>query len=473
MNFNKEKLINSVEEMWESSIIPTLSEYIKIPNKSAAFDSDWVENGYIESAVKLVEEWCRKQDLKGITISIERIKDRTPLLFIEIAGAGNKADQTVLLYGHLDKQPEMTGWDEDKGPWQPVRENDKLYGRGSADDGYAVFSIISAIKCLQEQNIPHARCIVVIESSEEGGKDDLSHYIVMLQERIGKPSLVFCLDAGCGNYDQLWLTTSLRGAIVGNLSVELLREGVHSGDAGGVVASSLRVMRILLDRLEDARTGDISLKGVHTPIPQVRLEQAKEVTGVLGNEFKESYPLIQGVEPVSDDNCELILNRTWRATLSYIGADGIPGSEQAGNVLRPSSVFKLSMRIPPNSNAKETADEMKQLLEENPPYHAKVNFSIKGITNGWNAPEHPEWLEQAFSDASDSFFGKEPLFMGEGGSIPFMNLLSRKYPEAKFMVSGILGPNANAHGPNEFLHIPSVKKLTCCVAWVLAKHSDI
>ncbi len=471
MNRDKEKLVRFIDQKWNSSIIPQLSEYIKIPNKSPAFDENWVENGYIESAVKLVEAWCLSQEVKGMSVSIERIENRTPLLFIEIAGSGGKSDETVLLYGHLDKQPEMTGWDDNKGPWTPVLEGDRLYGRGAVDDGYAVFSIITAIKSLQEQNIPHARCIVIIESSEEGGKDDLTYYIDALQERIGNPKLVVCLDAGCGNYDQLWITTSLRGSVVGDLEVEILQEGVHSGNAGGVVASSFRVMRILLDRLESAGTGEIQLNAVQTPMPDIRKEQAKKVADVLGSQFIDSYPLVPGAEPVVNDPYELIVNRTWRSSLSYIGAGGIPASNQAGNVLRPKTSLRLSLRIPPTADSSVTADELKKLLEENPPYNARVTYNLLGKTDGWNAPDHPQWLEQGFDTASRSYFEKEPLFMGEGGSIPFMNLLVNKYPDAKFMVSGVLGPNANAHGPNEFLHLPTVKKLTCCVADILAAYS--
>ena len=472
MTINKTLLEQNIEKRWESSIIPILCEYIKIPNKSPVFDTDWVENGHIERVVKLVKEWCLAQNLKGATVSIERMEGRTPLLFIDIEGTGKNADKTVLLYGHLDKQPEMTGWDQDKGPWKPVLINDRLYGRGAADDGYAVFSAVSVVKALQDQDVAHARCVIVVESCEEGGSHDLPFYIEQLQDRIGKPDLVFCLDTSCGNYDQLWITTSLRGSVVGNLSVELLREGIHSGNGGGIVASSFRVMRSLLDRLENAGTGEVLLNGVKTRIPYIRHEQAQKAASVLEGDFKNAFPLISGVETVSEDISELILNRAWRASLSYTGAKGFPSPEQAGNVLRPQSLLKLSLRIPPNSDSKVIATELKKLLEENPPYRAKVHYTVENRTDGWNAPDFPEWFENAVQDASTTFFGREALFIGEGGSIPFINLLSRKFPEAKFMLCGILGPNSNAHGPNEFLCIPAVKKLTCCVAQVLAQHSE-
>ena len=134
---------------------------------------------------------------------------------MDIAPTNADNDSTVLLYGHLDKQPEMTGWDDDKGPWKPVLQDDKLYGRGAADDGYAIFTLLTAIKILQEQGIAHSRCVVIMESSEEGGSNDLPYYIEKLENRIGQPDFVVCLDSGCGNYDQLWLTTSLRGSVTG------------------------------------------------------------------------------------------------------------------------------------------------------------------------------------------------------------------------------------------------------------------
>lgn len=471
MQLQKEELVKLVDNEWESSIIPELTEYIKIPNISPAFDKDWQKNGHIEKVVNMAADWCLKQDIKGMKLSIERIPDRTPLIFIEIEATDNNSSRTALLYGHLDKQPEMTGWDDDKGPWKPVLIGEKLYGRGAADDGYALFTALTAIKLLQMQNIPHPRCVVLAESCEEGGSHDLPYYIENLSDRIGHPELVICLDSGCGNYDQLWLTTSLRGAVLGNLKVELLKEGIHSGNGGGVIASSFRVIRSLLDRLEDSTTGKIHLSELEIAIPEDRKDQARKTAEILDNEIG-SFPLFEGVEIMPDNNYELILNRTWRPSLSYIGADGLPKAEVAGNVLRPSTTLKLSMRIPPTANSFEVAAEIKALLEKNPPYNAKVSFTVIDRTDGWNAPSESVWFAEAIEEASNEYYGKEPVYMGEGGSIPFMNLLSKKFPQAQFLITGVLGPLSNAHGPNEFLHLPSAKKINCCVAHVLAKFAN-
>lgn len=470
MVLNPDKTKKFVYEKWDQSIIRNLSEYIKIPNKSPAFDANWQENGYIEKVVTKVADWCREQTVKGMKLSIERLEGRTPLLFIEVEGSGKNADKTVLLYGHLDKQPEMVGWDEDKGPWKPVLLNDKLFGRGAADDGYAVFSALTAIETLQQQGIPHARCVLIIESSEEGGSSDLPDYIDTLQEKIGCPDLVICLDSGCGNYEQLWLTTSLRGTVLGELSVELLTEGIHSGN-GGAVASSFRVLREVLDRFEDAKTGDILIDEINPSIPEERILQASRAGDVLGESLFRAYPLLEDVETVTGDPKELILNRTWRPSLSYIGVDGIPNISGAGNVLRPSTAMKLSLRLPPTVDAGKAFDRIREIMEANPPYNAKVRFNVMDTANGWNSPELHGWFEEALDEASLTYFDKAPVFMGEGGTIPFMNLLTTMYPKAQFMITGVLGPHSNAHGPNEFLHIPMAKKLTCCVSHVLAAHA--
>jgi len=252
--FDVGKAQKFIDQCWDDEIVPTLVEYIKIPNKSPAFDPGWTAHGYMDEAVALFERWARAKlpSLPGAALEVVRLPGRTPVIVIDVPGEG---EDKVLLYGHLDKQPEMVGWTEGYGPWIPRLEGDKLYGRGGADDGYAMFGALSALMALQEQRVPHARCIVLIEACEESGSYDLPYYVDHLAQRIGSPSLVVCLDSGCGNYDQLWMTTSLRGMASGTLTIEVLDEGVHSGDASGIVPSSFRILRRLLSRLEDEDTG--------------------------------------------------------------------------------------------------------------------------------------------------------------------------------------------------------------------------
>lgn len=464
---NNNQLLQFAERQWDESILPVLQDYIRIPNKSPGFDSQWQAHGHMDRAIELAAAWCREQNLADAKLEIMRLPNRTPLLFMEIPG---DSDDTVLLYGHLDKQPEFSGWQPGLEPWQPVIRGDKLYGRGGADDGYAVFASLTAIKALREQGIKHSRCVVVIECCEESGSYDLPHYIDALGTRLGDVSLVVCLDAECGNYDQLWCTTSLRGNLVGMLDVEVLTEGVHSGAASGIVADSFRIARELIARVENSADGRVTVDALYADIPAARREQAKRAAKVLGDTVYQKFPFVDGMRPLSTEAEELLLNNTWRPALAVTGAEGLPEFASAGNVMRPHTAFKLSFRLPPTVDAEAAGRSVKALLEKDPPYNAKVKFNLGPAMGGWNAPAVQDWLASSMSEASKAFFGADAMYMGTGGSIPFMGMLGAKFPAAQFLVTGLLGPHSNAHGPNEFLHIPTAKKLTACVARVVADH---
>lgn len=457
-----------IDKVWQESIVSQLIEYIKIPNKSPLFDANWQQNGYMDQAVNLISQWAEAHLPHNAKLEVIRLEGRTPLLLIDVPG---QVDDTIVLYGHLDKQPEMTGWEDGLGPWQPVLRDGKLYGRGGADDGYAAFASLTAINALQQQGIKHARCVVLIEASEESGSPDLPYYIEALKDTIGMPSLVICLDSGAGNYDQLWMTTSLRGNIVGELSVETISEGVHSGNASGIVPDSFRIIRRLLDRLEDVDTGKVHLRSLIPQIPAQRIEQAQQCAKVLGDEIIQAFPFHPGAKPPSDDLVELVLNRTWRAALTVTGADGLPALSDAGNVLRPITSLKLSMRTPPVCDIDKACQEIESVLLAEPPHGAKVTYVSEDGAQGWHAPIVSPWLAKACDSASETYYGKEAVYMGEGGTIPFMGMLGEKFPEAQFMITGVLGPKSNAHGPNEFLHIDMAKKLTACVSHVIAEHA--
>ncbi|NIA26949.1 MAG: M20/M25/M40 family metallo-hydrolase [Desulfobulbaceae bacterium] len=461
------KTAGFVNDVWDESIIPEISEYIKIPNKSPSFDPDWEANGHMEQAAQMLEVWAQQQPIQGMQIEIVCIEGRTPLLFIEIPGA---SDDVVLLYGHYDKQPEFSGWDDDLDPWTPVIKDGKLYGRGGADDGYALFGSLTAIRALQEQGSPHAHCIVLIEGCEESGSFDLPFYIDQLEDRIGSPSLVICLDAECGNYDQLWCTTSLRGNLTGTLRADVLTEGVHSGSASGVVPSSFRVLRKLLSRVEDEVTGEVVASALHVDIPEQRIEQARKAAATLGDLVYQKFPWVVDTPDPGESNEELLLNNTWRPTLSITGAEGLPDMINAGNTLLPFNKLKLSFRLPPTCNADEAAVAVKELLDTDTPPLCKVEFEVESTMAGWDAPPVAEWLEASMQKASQAFFGKPSMYMGTGGTIPFMGMLGEKFPDAQFLITGLLGPKSNAHGPNEFLHIETGKRLTSCVAQILEDH---
>ena len=458
---------NRIAQFWDDAIVPSLVEYIKIPAKSPHFDKDWEEKGHIEAAVQLADRWCRKHAVPGMKQEIVRLPGRTPVLLLEVP-ATDSSSKTILMYGHLDKQPEMTGWRAGLGPWTPVIEDGKLYGRGGADDGYAVFASLAALRSLNEVRADHPRIVVLIECCEESGSYDLPAYLEFLSQKIGTPDLVIGLDSGCGNYEQLWGTTSLRGLVNGVLTVEVLTEGVHSGDASGVVPSSFRVARELLSRVDDSETGLVWHAAFHAPIPPERGEQAKRAAKVLGEEVWRKFPFAGGTKPVAEDLADLVLNRSWRPMLAVTGADGLPTPANAGNVLRPKTALALSLRLPPTVQAEGAAAVLKTLLEKDPPYDAKVSFEYGQAATGWHAPRTADWLEKALEESSSKYFNKPVMWMGERGTIPFMAMLGAKFPQAQFLITGVLGPHSNAHGPNEFLHLGYAKKLTACVADVIA-----
>ena len=471
-----ELALQRVSQAWDSDIVRQLTDYIAIPAKSPTFAADWAELGLLDTVVRNAATWVESQKVEGLTLEIVRLEGRTPVLFFEIAATQPNATDTVLMYGHLDKQPEFSGWRSDLGPWTPKYEDGKLYGRGGADDGYAVYASVAAVQELKRQNVPHPRIVGLIETCEESGSADLLPYIDALKTRLGDVALVICLDSGAGNYDQLWLTTSLRGMASGTLKVQILTEGVHSGDSSGLVPSSFRIMRQVLDRLEDSATGRLLPAHFHCEVPPDRLAQARATAAILGEEVYKRFPWAHAdcggstvfALPTTTDPVQALLKRTWEPTLSVTGAEGFPALQDAGNVLRPYTAFKLSLRLPPLVDAAACLQEMKAVLEDNAPYQAKVTFAPDGAASGWNAPAITPWFEQALNAASQAHFGAPCGYIGQGGTIPLMNMLSRGFPTAQMMVCGVLGPKSNAHGPNEFLHVPYAKKLTAAVAQVIA-----
>ena len=469
--------LSDVTRQWDDDIVRQITDYIGIPAKSPGFDADWAQHGYIDTVLRNAAAWVEAQKVEGLKLEIVRLEERTPVLFFEIPATKADSTQTVLMYGHLDKQPEFNGWRSDLGPWTPKFEDGKLYGRGGADDGYAVYASIAAVQALKSQNVPHPRIVGLIETCEESGSYDLLPYIDALRTRLGDVALVICLDSGAGNYDQLWLTTSLRGMASGTLKVEVLTEGIHSGDASGLVPSSFRIMRQVLDRLEDSATGRLLPASFHCEVPAERLDQARATAAILGDEVHKRFPWAHYdcggssvfTLPTTTDPLQALLSRTWTPTLSVTGAEGFPALKDAGNVLRPYTAFKLSLRLPPLIDAAQAVQEMKQLLEDNAPYQAKVTFEGGGSATGWNAPATMPWFESALHAASNAHFGAPCGYIGQGGTIPLMSMLSAGFPKAQMMVCGVLGPKSNAHGPNEFLHVPYAKKLTAAVAHVMAQ----
>ncbi len=458
-----------VSAAWDEEIVPALVEYIALPNVSPAYEPDWKSLGHMDRAVEMFRSWAASRPIDGIEVAVHELEGRTPVLTVTIpARCEPPSGRTALLYGHLDKQPEMTGWDEGKGPWTPVVEGGRLYGRGGADDGYAMFASLTAVEALVEAGGSHDRIVILVEASEESGSPDLDAHVERLAPMLGEVDLVVCLDSGCADYEHLWVTTSLRGVVGLTLEVQVLEEGVHSGSASGVVPSSFRVARLLLDRLEDAATGEMRLPELHCEIPEeVRGQVARSADRVAGDLV---FPFAGDTRPVTDDPVELLLNRTWRPTLSVVGFDGAPAPGAAGNVLRPGTRLQLSVRLPPLVDADEAARAIVERLTADPPYGARVTVSGVEAAAGWAAPPLEPWLAAALDNAGEAHFGAPAGFLGEGGSIPFMGMLGERFPGAQFVVTGVLGPGSNAHGPNEFLDLEFGRRLTACVADLLDAH---
>jgi acetylornithine deacetylase/succinyl-diaminopimelate desuccinylase-like protein len=472
-----DRLTNDANGFWDAIVLDTLRKYIKVPAKSPAFDTQWGANGKLDEVVELAREWVEKYAPKGTIVKIFKLSTRTPVLLIDVPANGG-SDQTVLLYGHLDKQPEMGEWDSERDlhPWKPVDIRDeqghRLYGRGAADDGYAVFAAIVSILCLRDQGLSHARCVILIETSEESGSPDLPSYLDAFKSQIGTPSLIIALDSGCGTYDRLWVTNSLRGLVLGTLRVDVLTEAVHSGDAGGVVADSFRLARAIIDRIEGL-DGNIKLADLSEGIPSHIYQQADEAARVIGSNLTTRFPFAQAPPATSpvDGGVTAVLNRTWRPSLAVTGADGLPAISDAGNVIRPFTALKLAIRIPPNVDSTRAAQAVRDAVHNvKLPSYAKLSFDPVGH-DAWCAPKEVEWLTEALDSASTDVFGHSAVRMGEGGTIPFMGLLGRTFPNAQFLITGVLGPGANAHGPNEFLHVDYAKGLTACVAHILHSHA--
>lgn len=460
-----------VADRFRDEVVPALMAYVAVPCVSPAYAPTWEQDGHLAQAFDDARRWAESRPLPGLRAEVVTLPGRTPVLLVDVpATDGAEGAGTVLLYGHLDKQPAMTGWREDLGPWTPVVEGDRLYGRGGADDGYAVYAALTAIEAVRACGGAHARCVLLIEGSEESGSVDLPAYLDVLGDRLGRPDLVIGLDSGGPTFDRLWLTTSLRGLAGGILRVELATEGLHSGMAGGVVPDTFRILRILLDRVEDATTGRILLDELHVEVGEDREAQLRLTAADAGDALGR-WPLVDGGRLAADDPVALLRASTWEPTLAVTGLSGAPPVEEAGNVLRPMTAAKLSFRLPPTVDAGTAQAAIERALREDPPYGARVTFEPEAVGDGWEAGEMAGWLDATLEAASTGTFGAPARRVGIGGSIPFMAMLGQRFPDAQIVITGVLGPGANEHGPNESLHLPSAERVTTCVAAVLDAHA--
>ena len=454
----------------ERDALDTLLAYGALPAQSPSFDRDWAATASLEAATTLLADWARARRLGDLDVAVQRLEGRTPVIVVTV-GATSDAPGTCLLYGHLDKQPPLGEWSEGLAPFTPVRRGDRLYGRGLGDDGYSTFSALMALESLERDGVPHARCVVLIEASEESGSPDLDAHLDALADHLGEVEMMVCLDSGAITYDRLWVTTSLRGLVNVELNVRVLERAQHSGAASGVVPSSFRVLRQLLDRVEDAATGRVLVEAAWCEIPAAHVEAAHAIAEEFGDVVAAAMPVASGVTLMGASGAEHVLRQTWHPALSIIGMGGIPAPSDAGNVLRTDTTAVLSLRLPPAADAARVAAALVEVLSLDPPSGAQVEVTIDSVADGWVAPPLAPWLADALGEASREAFGRDAGFTGEGGSIPFLASLGRRYPGVQIIATGVLGPDSNAHGIDEMLDLPTMVSVTNAVASLIAAHA--
>jgi acetylornithine deacetylase/succinyl-diaminopimelate desuccinylase-like protein len=459
-----------VAERWDEAL-PTLMDYIAIPARSPMFDPAWEANGHLARAARLLTDWASAQAIDGLRVELVSPPGLTPVLLAEVpATDAELAAHTVVLYGHMDKQPEMLPWSPGLGPWDPVLDGDRLYGRGGADDGYSVFAALIAIAAVRAGGGRHGRCVILIEASEESSSVHLEQHLEQLLPRIGVADVVITLDSFCESYDRLWTTTSTRGVCGGVLEIVVCADDPHSGRASGVLPSAYRISRMLLDRIEDSATGRVLLDAAHVEVPGHRVDEA-QVAAAAFPRLSGSFRPVPGVRSMGADAHDELLNETWRPALEVIGVDGLPPVADAGNVFRSRLALKLSLRLPPTADTWAVGDELRAVLEADPPYGARVRLHDGARGSGWASPAFAPWLAEACQRASTQHWGRPVASCGVGGTIPFMGMLGERMPDAQFLLVGVLGPGSNAHGPDEFLHLPTVRRVTATVADVLQAHA--
>lgn len=467
-----QELGEASERFFEDEVLPTLSDYVRIRCLSPEFDADWEAHGEIARAAELLAGWARARRIPGLAVEVVAVPGLTPVVCCEIpASAPGDTRPTTLCYGHLDKQPPLGAWREGLDPFTPVREGDRLYGRGTADDGYSIFAALGALELAAAAGRPYGRCVVLIEASEESGSPHLGAYLDLLADRFGPggPGLVVCLDSGAATYDRLWSTTSLRGLVNAVVRVDVLTEGIHSGSGGGVVPDSFRLLRQLLSRIEDEKTGEVLLDSCRIAVATDRRLAAERLVAELGGSPAGHFPVVGSLRLASGGTAaDQLVAQSQTAALACTGLDGMPAVADAGNVLRPYTALKLALRIPPGASSTEVGAELVARLTADAPEGATVSVHDLICADGFDAPARAGWLGSAVDEASEALFGAAGRDLGEGGTIPFLSALATSYPDAQFLVTGVLGPESNAHGPNEMLHLPTATRLTAAVAHVLS-----
>ena len=461
-----------IEKQFTLNVLPNLMNFIRIPNLSPLFDPNWNKNGLLLKAANLIVSYAKSLNIKNAEINLLQDSPYTPLIFIDIPASRQNDERTVLFYAHYDKQPYGTGWDEDKSPTNPVIIDGHLYGRGSADDGYASFSILTAIKTCQEYNCPMPRICCIFEGAEESRDVDLKYYFNKLMPVLGQNIIAFIpLDAGCSDYNRLWMTNSLRGYFDFDVNIETLQQESHYGpEASGIIAENLFLVRKLYDGIIDSTNGEFKLEEFKVDqIPSIIEEQMQKEIEVVGEDYIKNIPLYDGVSPLKNDVRELMINNRWKPTCNILGMDNCPKMEDRGFGVNPSIKVHFSMRVPPLINKDKAIDALKIALTSNTFFGAKVSLGYYEFGEGTVLANMTNRTKNVLNKASLEFFGNEMIFNGGGGSIPFITYFKSFYPNTDIICTGVLGADSHEHGPNENLNIEACKKMICVLCYFLSE----
>lgn len=458
------KVYQNIEEAWRGDALEALADFVRLPALSPDFDAQWEQNGVLLRALEDAARWGKTHFPDGI-FEILSHPGVTPVLWVAIPGT--RPGRPALFYGHFDKQPEAGTWSEGLAPFEPVLRDGRLYGRGTADDGYSFYAALTAARAMDEAGRTRPRIMGIFETREESGSGDLPHYLPEIAARTGRPSVLTVLDLGVQDKTRLWRTQSLRGVVTFTLRVDVLESGVHSGVTSGIVPSSFAVMRTLLDRLEDPATGQVKVRSMHVPEPVRHMPALRRLAELSGDALWRRFPWAGDTEPRSFDPLELLLKNGWQPTLSILGAEGLPPVREAGALLRASTTLKLSFRIPPGADAEAAAREAVELVTTNVPSKARVTVSNLHAESGFEAPAGADWLDAAWARASEELFGASAEELFDGATIGILPKFVDAFGPCPFLCTGVLGTEDNAHAPDESVSLTYLTKLTCAVAAML------
>lgn len=471
MSINPEKLKQFVESEFTNNALPSFKTFLTIENCTPAYDPDWDKNGLLKSAASHLKAYALKSSgVQGLNAILSSDEGKTPFLLVTVDSTSGDG-KSILLYGHFDKQPPNSGWSQGLGPYLPVEKDGYLYGRGSADDGYAFYAMLTIIKALQNFNIPHPKFVIILEGSEESGSIDLPIYIEEYQQFIGQPDLILALDSGIIDYNRIWLTSSLRGVVSCDLTVKTLTKGVHSGKGSGIAPESFMIIRKLLSKLEDYNDQS-RMKDFEVEIPDSEKTKISKAVEVMGDDWCSKIPILPGMKLLGDTPTDRLINWTWKPALTVAGARGIPNVKDAGNVLRPYTTLYLSIRTPPTFDGILNGKKILEDITNQTPFNSTVLIENYEAFNGSLIKEPSDNLKSQIDNLAKNYISGGMAQIPVGISIPFTTIFSQYFPKSQILVTGCAGVDSNAHGPNERLNLSYTKNFICSFVHIFSVYKS-